>query len=288
MHVICRFQLHIVAAPGSAVSYGFYGFNELRSKPDQTGVLFSDRVCVCVHAAAVAMGRCGMSSLPGSLPLAPLQPLSGRGFSDLYARFVYFCLPEYSGWCVSLTHTPHIPHLSRYLKTLRAGSSFILLPHLSCHRYFSFFTFSCLASCFPSSQSWEAHETHNFHDSLFHSDCFPLGLQLYGEYREQLGNFARREAARLLTERQWRRQAGDNTTATGRRGHGRRHHHHHPTTLESHHSHASSTKKPRPYSKCQGDHSNTHIQSKLLREFGWSCFSGCHDTSYGYQETGGN
>uniref|UniRef100_A0A7N6A158 Chloride channel protein n=1 Tax=Anabas testudineus TaxID=64144 RepID=A0A7N6A158_ANATE len=32
------------------------------------------------------------------------------------------------------------------------------------------------------------------------------------EYREQLGNFARREAARLLTERQWRRQAGDNTT----------------------------------------------------------------------------
>ncbi|XP_027142278.1 chloride channel protein 1 [Larimichthys crocea] len=74
---------------------------------------------------------------------------------------------------------------------------------------------------------------------------------LYGEYREQLGNFARREAARLLTERQWRRQAGDNTTATGRRGHGRRHHHHHPTTLESHHSHASSTKKPRPYSKCQ-------------------------------------
>uniref|UniRef100_A0A3B4H8P6 Chloride voltage-gated channel 1 n=1 Tax=Pundamilia nyererei TaxID=303518 RepID=A0A3B4H8P6_9CICH len=76
-------------------------------------------------------------------------------------------------------------------------------------------------------------------------------LQLYGEYREQLGNFARREAARLLTERQWRRQAGDNTAATGRKGHGRRHHHQHPVTLESHHSHASSTKKPRPYSKCQ-------------------------------------
>ncbi|KAM7383306.1 hypothetical protein PAMP_002972 [Pampus punctatissimus] len=71
---------------------------------------------------------------------------------------------------------------------------------------------------------------------------------LYGEYREQLGNFARREAARLLTERQWRRQAGDNATA--RKGHSRRHHHH-PATLESHHSHASSTKKPRPYSKCQ-------------------------------------
>ncbi|AWO96428.1 chloride channel 1 skeletal muscle-like [Scophthalmus maximus] len=76
---------------------------------------------------------------------------------------------------------------------------------------------------------------------------------LYGEYREQLGNFARREAARLLTERQWRRQTGDNTSASGRRGHGRRHHHHHqhPVALESHLSHTSSTKKPRPYSKCQ-------------------------------------
>ncbi|XP_068611379.1 chloride channel protein 1 [Brachionichthys hirsutus] len=74
---------------------------------------------------------------------------------------------------------------------------------------------------------------------------------LYGEYREQLGNCARREAARLLTERQWRRQAEENATATGRKGHGRRHLHHHPMTLESHHSHVSSTKKPHPYSKCQ-------------------------------------
>ncbi|XP_029359810.1 chloride channel protein 1 [Echeneis naucrates] len=73
---------------------------------------------------------------------------------------------------------------------------------------------------------------------------------LYGEYREQLGSFARREAARLLTERQWRRQAGDNTAASGRKDHGRRHHHH-LLTLESHHSHVSFTKKPRPYSKCQ-------------------------------------
>nr|XP_040021621.1 chloride channel protein 1 isoform X2 [Gasterosteus aculeatus aculeatus] len=73
---------------------------------------------------------------------------------------------------------------------------------------------------------------------------------LYGEYREQLGNFARREAARLLTERQWRRQAGNNSS--GRTGHGRRHHHHqHPVSLESYHSQASSSKKPRPYSKCQ-------------------------------------
>ncbi|KAM9723965.1 chloride channel protein 1 isoform 1-T1 [Menidia menidia] len=72
---------------------------------------------------------------------------------------------------------------------------------------------------------------------------------LYGEYREQLGNFARREAARLLTERQCRKQAGDSTP--GRRGHSRRHHHHQGVTLESHQSHTSSIKKPRPYSKCQ-------------------------------------
>uniref|UniRef100_A0A1A8F6G3 Chloride channel 1b n=1 Tax=Nothobranchius korthausae TaxID=1143690 RepID=A0A1A8F6G3_9TELE len=75
---------------------------------------------------------------------------------------------------------------------------------------------------------------------------------LYGEYREQLGNFARREAARLLTERQWRRQAGENSTATGHRGLSRRHHHHqNPAILESHQSQSSSTNKPRPYSKCQ-------------------------------------
>ncbi|XP_077432465.1 chloride channel protein 1 [Vanacampus margaritifer] len=73
-------------------------------------------------------------------------------------------------------------------------------------------------------------------------------LLLYGEYREQLGNFARREAARLLTERQWRRQAGENNAAAGK-GTGRRHQH--PAILESHLSHSSSTKKPRPYSKCQ-------------------------------------
>ncbi|KAM3850402.1 chloride channel protein 1-like [Diretmus argenteus] len=72
---------------------------------------------------------------------------------------------------------------------------------------------------------------------------------LYGEYREQLGNFARREAARLLTERQWRKQTGENTLPAVRQGLGRRHHH--PVTLDSHLSHTSSTKKPRPYSKCQ-------------------------------------
>ncbi|XP_072535266.1 chloride channel protein 1 [Salminus brasiliensis] len=72
--------------------------------------------------------------------------------------------------------------------------------------------------------------------------CF---LQLYGEYREQLGNFARREATRLLTEKQSKKHAT-------RRGIGRAHH----VTLEtgpmtSGFSHSSSTKTPRPESKCQ-------------------------------------
>ncbi|XP_058602719.1 chloride channel protein 1 isoform X4 [Onychostoma macrolepis] len=73
---------------------------------------------------------------------------------------------------------------------------------------------------------------------------------LYGEYREQLGNIARREATRLLTERQWKRHAG-NAKAT-RRGHGRAHH----ASLDAGPmtpglSPSSSIKKPRPYSKCQ-------------------------------------
>uniref|UniRef100_A0A8C5DGX9 Chloride channel protein 1-like n=1 Tax=Gouania willdenowi TaxID=441366 RepID=A0A8C5DGX9_GOUWI len=74
---------------------------------------------------------------------------------------------------------------------------------------------------------------------------------LYGEYREQLGNFARREAARLLTERQCKRRTEDNATASGRKGHGRRHHHHPSLNLESHHIHVSSNIKPRSYTKCQ-------------------------------------
>ncbi|XP_067305231.1 chloride channel protein 1 isoform X3 [Pseudorasbora parva] len=73
---------------------------------------------------------------------------------------------------------------------------------------------------------------------------------LYGEYREQLGNIARREATRLLTERQRKRHVG-NAKAT-RRGHGRAHHASldvGPMTPGL--SPSSSLKKPRPYSKCQ-------------------------------------
>ncbi|XP_064883937.1 chloride channel protein 1-like isoform X4 [Oncorhynchus nerka] len=85
-------------------------------------------------------------------------------------------------------------------------------------------------------------------------NTFETGLNLdqillYGEYREQLGSFARREATRLLTERQWRKQTGENNMVNARRGRGQRHHN--PITMESYLSHTSSTKKPRPYSKCQ-------------------------------------
>lgn len=85
--------------------------------------------------------------------------------------------------------------------------------------------------------------------SLFLAFCL---FQLYGEYREQLGNVARREATRLLTERQRKRHAG-NAKAT-RRGHGRAHHASldvGPMTPGL--SPSSSIKKPRPYSKCQGE-----------------------------------
>lgn len=57
--------------------------------------------------------------------------LSGRGFSDLYARFVYLCRPGYSGWCVSLTHTPHIPHLFLVISRLFALDLVLSFPQVS-------------------------------------------------------------------------------------------------------------------------------------------------------------
>ncbi|XP_058253346.1 chloride channel protein 1 isoform X3 [Hemibagrus wyckioides] len=73
---------------------------------------------------------------------------------------------------------------------------------------------------------------------------------LYGEYREQVGNFAQKEAARLLTENQSKRHAGHARAI--RRGYGRAHR----VSLETGPmtpglSHSSSIKKPQPYSKCQ-------------------------------------
>ena len=204
-----------------------------------------------------------MSSPPGSPPGAPRQPPPPlrEGFYFPFSMpvlSIYVCQGIQVG--VYLLHTRRtFPSLSCYLKTLCTGSSFILLPSLGCQSHFSSSSLSAIPPlpplecgicfCFPKVQ-----EKCNFLLVLVTCDWFRSvspGLQLYGEYREQLGNFARREAARLLTERQWRRQAEDNAAASGRRGLSRRHHHH-PVALESHLSHTSSTMKPRPYSKCQG------------------------------------
>lgn len=248
------FSCTFVAPLGSAVFYSFYRFHECGANWSR-GVWPS--VCVLVSVLVsvkhtFSLEEEDVECLLGSLLWLLSSPCfhSGRGFSDLYARFVYFCLPGYSGWCVSLTHTPHIPHFFLVISRLFALDLVLSFSRVSVVRGvppslpFPSSLLSSLLFCLATIKE-------TFPDVLFHSDCecFPPRLQLYGEYREQLGNFARREAARLLTERQWRRQAGDNTT--GRRGLGRRHHH--QPTLESHHSHGSSTKKPRPYSKCQGD-----------------------------------
>lgn len=204
-----------------------------------------------------------MSSPPGSPPGAPRQPPPLReGFFpfSMPVLSIYVCQGIQVG--VYLLHTRRtFPSLSCYLKTLCTGSSFILPPSLGCQSNFSSSSLSVISSrpplecgicfCFTKIQGRYCILT-----VLMISEWFlsvSPGLQLYGEYREQLGNFARREAARLLTERQWRRQAEDNGAASGRRGLSRRHHQP-PVALESHLSHSSSTKKPRPYSKCQGKH----------------------------------
>lgn len=265
--VICRFQLlhlDLVYFTASTVL--------MSTVRDDHKVSCFLPTCACgCRCKVVGRGRCGMSSLPGSLPLATLlswPPLREGFFRSLCPFCLFLSARVFRLVCIPYTHAAHSPSLSRYLKTPRTGSGFILLPSLSCQRSFvpvfplscppllPMLSFSTILSCCLHCISFKL------------SDCrVSPRLQLYGEYREQLGNFARREAARLLTERQWRRQAGDNTAA-GRKGHGRRHHHHHhhhSVNLESHHSHSSSSKKPRPYSKCQGDNGNeefpTHIET---------------------------
>lgn len=199
-----------------------------------------------------------MSLLPGSLPLGPFRSLSllGEGFFQSLHSFCLFLSARVFRLCIPYAHAAHSPSLSCYLKTLDPCFSEVsvvrgIFPSLSFpFRHIVFLLFN------P-----ERPKKHVISMTFWLIVSVSLRLQLYGEYREQLGNFARREAARLLTERQWRRQAGE-TAATARKGHGRRHHHHHPATLESHHSLASSTKKPRTYSKCQGEEftcSNAHI-----------------------------
>lgn len=186
-----------------------------------------------------------MSSLPGSLPMAPLQPLPPlrEGFFQSLCPFCLFLSARvFRLVCILYMHTTHSPSRSR--NTLHTGSPYPNSHLLSISLCSPFIVFLASSIFLP-----EIHQTNTYLTlRVFHL------FQLYGEYREHLGNFARREAARLLTERQWRRQAGDSSTAAGRRGHSRWHHHHHSVTLESHPSHtSSSTKKPRPYSKCQGD-----------------------------------
>lgn len=144
MYVICRFQLHILAAPGSAVFYSFYSFNEhgANRSPRITASL---RVYVCGCRCKVQTQSEGEEvecPLFQDLFLWVLSSLSGRGFSDLYARFVYFCLPGYSGWCVSLTHTPHIPHPFLVISTLFALPLVMLLPSLTCQMFFSIYSLS--------------------------------------------------------------------------------------------------------------------------------------------------
>lgn len=97
-----------------------------------------------------------MSSLPGSLPLASLQPLPPlrEGFFRSLCPFCLFLSARvFRLVCIPYIHAAHSPSLSRYLKTPRTGSGFILLPSLSCQR--SFFPlspppppFSAILSCF--------------------------------------------------------------------------------------------------------------------------------------------
>lgn len=103
---------------------------------------------------------------------------SGRGFSDLYARFVYFCLSDYSGWCVSLTHTPHIPHRFLVISRLFTLDLVLSFSQVSVVRGIS----PSLPSVFPSLPPLHsgmlflfsaAKETHDFSTWCFliHSDC---------------------------------------------------------------------------------------------------------------------
>lgn len=200
-----------------------------------------------------------MASLAASLPLGPLQPLPPVFFQSLCPFCLFLSARVFRLVCIPYTHTTQSPSL--VISRLFALDLVLLPPQVSDVRDsfpLSFFLPLLSGILFSfSANLWIC--------LLYWLPVCPHCLQLYGEYREQLGNFARREAARLLTERQWRRQAGD-TAATGRKGHGRRHHHH-PVTLESHHSPNSSTKKPRPYSKCQGANSFKHTHSCASRRW---------------------
>lgn len=230
------------------------------------------------HTHTLRDRTCRTSTIPGSHPLALLQTLShlGRGGTGTWgggagtwggqeyrgggaAGGIFrspcqfrrsLCAREFRLQCIPYTHAtvpPTAPPLPRppppdtltLLLSQDPGSS--SAPPKPSHPPRPGLTLSLSPSPPPFPQTF----------SLF----FPALLQLYGEYREQLGNFARREAARLLTERQWRKQREENNAASGRRGLGRRHHHHHqrPMSLESFQNLTSTPHKTRSYSKCKGE-----------------------------------
>lgn len=129
-------------------------------------------MCVCV---CVGRGRCPLFQDLFLWLLSGPCLLSGRGFSDLYAHFVYFCLPGYSGWCVSLTHTPHIPLLFLVISRLSMLDLVLSLSQVSVVRGVSPSLPSLLVPSLLSGMlfSRDAQETviSVTWCFLFHSDC---------------------------------------------------------------------------------------------------------------------
>lgn len=143
-------------------------------------------VCVCAHFCGCRYKmhkhsegedvECPVFQDPFLWLLSSPCLLSGRSFSNLYAHFVYFCLPRVFGLVYILyTHAVHYSSLSRYLKTLHTGSSFIFLPSFICQ--VSLPVFSSLLSSpsfwylLSSIQSWDVQQTFDFLTLcfLFHS-----------------------------------------------------------------------------------------------------------------------
>lgn len=264
MHVICRFQLHVVAAPASAVFYSFFSLSECTANGSHWL-----RGCHVLHVSVTLGIKCThirkgkmwnvLSSRISSSGSSPAPASSQGGVFPISMPILSISVCQGIQVGVYPLHTRCTFLISFSLSQLLTLDLVLSFSQVSFLGYLSLSPppFSPLSGTFSVFCTILRHPTISwlcvfFLISQFDLSVFPRS-QLYGEYREQLGNFARREAARLLTERQWRRQAGDNTTATNRKGLGRWHHHHHSVTLESHASHTSSSKKPRPYSKCQGD-----------------------------------
>lgn len=127
MYVICRFQLHILAAPGSAVFYSFYSFNE-RGANRSPRITASLRVYVCGCRCKVQTQSEGEEvecPLFQDLFLWVLSSLSGRGFFRSLCPFCLFLSARvFRLVCIPYTHAAHSPSLSCYLNTLCSASSY--------------------------------------------------------------------------------------------------------------------------------------------------------------------